>query len=98
MALQSKLHDVTLPDFSGDAKIKYLGNAHYEFHRWGSEVTGQGPGGPERKGGRAPGLARDVSGADGGMVPRRIQREVLGGTWAPSFIHTTNINEDPLAV
>lgn len=75
MTLQSKLHDVTLPVFSGDAKIKYLGNAHYEFHRWGSEVTGQGPGGPERKGGRAPGLARDISGADGGMVPRRIKRK-----------------------
>ncbi|XP_036681040.1 lipopolysaccharide-binding protein isoform X1 [Balaenoptera musculus] len=32
VALQSKLHDITLPDFSGDVKIKYIGNAHYEFH------------------------------------------------------------------
>uniref|UniRef100_A0A8D1WEY3 Lipopolysaccharide-binding protein n=1 Tax=Sus scrofa TaxID=9823 RepID=A0A8D1WEY3_PIG len=30
--LQSKLHEVTLPDFNGDFKIKYMGRGHYEFH------------------------------------------------------------------
>uniref|UniRef100_A0A8D0RFW6 Lipopolysaccharide-binding protein n=1 Tax=Sus scrofa TaxID=9823 RepID=A0A8D0RFW6_PIG len=30
--LQSKLHKVTLPDFNGDFKIKYMGRGHYEFH------------------------------------------------------------------
>eukprot|EP00069_Balaena_mysticetus_P002123 bmy_15746T0 len=32
VTLQSKLYDITLPDFSGDVKIKYIGNVHYEFH------------------------------------------------------------------
>ena len=54
VALQSKLHDITLPDFSGDVKIKYIGNAHYEFHRWGSEVTGQGPRGSGEEGWESP--------------------------------------------
>ncbi|XP_059562110.1 lipopolysaccharide-binding protein isoform X1 [Myotis daubentonii] len=32
VALQSELHRITLPDFTGDFKIKHVGRGHYEFH------------------------------------------------------------------
>ncbi|KAM9682297.1 lipopolysaccharide-binding protein isoform 1-T1 [Dama dama] len=32
LALQSKLHKVTLPNFDGDVKIKHFGRVDYEFH------------------------------------------------------------------
>lgn len=33
LVLQTELQKITLPDFSGDFKIKPLGRGHYEFHR-----------------------------------------------------------------
>ena len=42
LALQSKLHKVTLPNFDGDVRIKHFGRVDYEFHRWDSTVAGQG--------------------------------------------------------
>ncbi|XP_006874801.1 PREDICTED: lipopolysaccharide-binding protein [Chrysochloris asiatica] len=33
LALQSELHKITLPDFTGNFKIKHIGSGHYEFHR-----------------------------------------------------------------
>uniref|UniRef100_A0AAA9TU64 Lipopolysaccharide-binding protein n=1 Tax=Bos taurus TaxID=9913 RepID=A0AAA9TU64_BOVIN len=33
LALQSKLHKVTLPDFNGDVRIKHFGSVDYRFHR-----------------------------------------------------------------
>lgn len=33
LALQRELYKITLPDFSGDFKIKAVGRGHYEFHR-----------------------------------------------------------------
>ncbi|KAM8774744.1 lipopolysaccharide-binding protein isoform 2-T2 [Rhynchonycteris naso] len=32
VALQSELHEITLPDFTGDFKINHVGRGHYEFH------------------------------------------------------------------
>ncbi|XP_037667987.1 lipopolysaccharide-binding protein [Choloepus didactylus] len=32
LALQSELHRIRLPDFSGDFRIKHVGRGHYEFH------------------------------------------------------------------
>nr|XP_019605804.1 PREDICTED: lipopolysaccharide-binding protein-like [Rhinolophus sinicus] len=32
VALQSELHRITLPDFSGDFKISHVGRGRYEFH------------------------------------------------------------------
>ncbi|OWK02982.1 LBP, partial [Cervus elaphus hippelaphus] len=32
LALQSKLHEVTLPNFDGDVRIKHFGRVDYEFH------------------------------------------------------------------
>nr|KAF6330168.1 lipopolysaccharide binding protein [Myotis myotis] len=32
VALQRELHRITLPDFTGDFKIKHVGRGHYEFH------------------------------------------------------------------
>lgn len=63
---------------------------------WVPEVAGQGrrPG----EGGRTLGLDQDPSGADCEIVPHRVQREVLGGNWAPPFIYATHINKDLLAV
>lgn len=40
VALQDELHRITLPDFTGDFKIKHVGRGHYEFHRWGSLLLG----------------------------------------------------------
>ncbi|KAM6163848.1 lipopolysaccharide-binding protein [Rhynchocyon petersi] len=31
--LQTELHEIMLPDFSGDFKIKHMGSGHYEFSR-----------------------------------------------------------------
>lgn len=33
LALQRELQKITLPDFTGDFKIKAVGRGHYEFHR-----------------------------------------------------------------
>ena len=33
VALQRELYKITLPDFSGDFKIKAVGRGQYEFHR-----------------------------------------------------------------
>lgn len=33
VALQKELLRITLPDFTGDFKIKPFGRGHYEFHR-----------------------------------------------------------------
>lgn len=33
LVLQRELQKITLPDFTGDFKIKHLGRGHYEFHR-----------------------------------------------------------------
>ncbi|XP_006881773.1 PREDICTED: lipopolysaccharide-binding protein-like [Elephantulus edwardii] len=33
LALQRELYKITLPDFSGDFKIKHIGSGHYEFSR-----------------------------------------------------------------
>uniref|UniRef100_A0A8D2DK05 Lipopolysaccharide-binding protein n=1 Tax=Sciurus vulgaris TaxID=55149 RepID=A0A8D2DK05_SCIVU len=32
VVLQSELREITLPDFTGDFKIKFAGRGHYEFH------------------------------------------------------------------
>ncbi|XP_035865711.1 lipopolysaccharide-binding protein isoform X2 [Phyllostomus discolor] len=32
VALQRELHEITLPDFDGDFKIKHVGRGNYEFH------------------------------------------------------------------
>ena len=42
LALQKKLHKVTLPNFDGDVRIKHFGSVDYGFHRWGSKVAGPG--------------------------------------------------------
>lgn len=33
LVLQTELQKITLPDFTGDFKIKHVGRGHYEFHR-----------------------------------------------------------------
>ncbi|XP_045376904.2 lipopolysaccharide-binding protein isoform X2 [Camelus bactrianus] len=33
VALQNKLHKITLPDFTGDVNIKHVGSGHYELYR-----------------------------------------------------------------
>lgn len=33
LTLQEELRKITLPDFTGDFKIKAVGRGHYEFHR-----------------------------------------------------------------
>lgn len=89
VALQSELHNIMLPDFTGDFKIKHVGRGHYEFHRWGSLLLGPEPAGQgwePGEGGGAQGLGQGPSGTDSGVVSHRVQKEVQGGNWLLSLL------------